>query len=305
MSKEVILALGGGGARGLAHIGVIRALEAANIRIAAVAGTSIGSVIGGIYCAGQLDKSEEYVRDLSWTGVLSHFDPTLPRSGVFAGKRVEKVLKELSGDPDFSDLDIPFCAVATDLSDGNEIHIKGGNVLKAMRASLAIPGVFNPASINDSWMIDGGIAAPIPINAARELGNAPIVAVNVNSTRIRSSRSIPEKPKEDISGSQGQERHNLWKQMEKFWRQGIKGKYNETMPGIIPIMSDSIAHLQNHLARYQMQVDQPDVIVEPPVGNATLLDFHNAGNLIEKGQKAMEAALAGDAFKPLESRERQ
>ena len=77
------------------------------------------------------------------------------------------------------------------------------------------------------------------------------------------------------------------------------------MPGIIPIMSDSIAHLQNHLARYQMQVDQPDVIVEPAVGNATLLDFHNAGNLIEKGQKAMEAALAGDAFKPLESRDRQ
>ncbi len=304
MPTEVILALGGGGARGLAHIGVIRALDAADIRIVGVAGTSIGAMVGGIYCAGRIDYGEKYVRGLSWTRVLTHLDPALPRSGVFGGKKLEKTLGDLSGDPDFSDLSPSFCAVATNLGNGSEVRIREGSVLEAMRASMAIPGVFNPMLLEDSWMVDGALAAPIPVNAARELGDAPVVAVNVNSTSSRSSHSTISEIRRAVSDDSIDGGEKLWKRMERFWRRGVEQDDGKRMPGIIPIMSDSIAHLQNHLARYQMEVDKPDAIIEPSLGRVNLFDFHKAAILIEEGRKATEAMLAGEAFNSLESRAR-
>lgn len=292
MPTEVILALGGGGARGLSHIGVIRALEAAGVRIAGVAGTSIGAMIGGIYCARKLDKGEEYVRSLSWTKVLTHLDPSLPRSGIFGGKRLENTLKELCGDLDFADLEIPFCAVATDLGHGGEVRIQEGSVLEAMRASMAIPGVFTPSRLGNSWLVDGGVSNPVPVQAARTLAGSQVVAVNVNSTESRPSHSTISEIKRALEDEAVEGGQKILKRMERFWKRGAKQDEGKRMPGIIPIMGDSIAHLMGHLAHYQMEVDQPEILVEPKLGRVNLFDFHKAAVLIEEGRRAMEDVLA-------------
>lgn len=190
--SEIILALGGGSARGIAHIGVIRALEEAGYKIAGVAGTSIGAVVGGAYCAGAMDAYEEFMASIDRFGVLRMLDPVLPRSGLFAGMRLAELMRSFVGDVNIEDLSVPYLAVAVDVSGGDEVRIRRGSLVGAMRASYGIPGLFTPFALDVSegadglgrkrrrWLVDGGVASPVPVMASRDLGNFPIVAVNVN-----------------------------------------------------------------------------------------------------------------------------
>lgn len=179
--KTVGLVLGSGGARGWAHIGVIRALEDANIRVHSIAGASVGALVGAIYAAGELDDLEEFIRALDWRGIVSYFDVVFPSSGLLDGNRVYELLSDHLRDLVIESTEIQFCCVATDLLRGKEVCLHSGPMVDAVRASIAIPGVFTPFQKDDNYWGDGSVVNPLPVDVMREMDVDVMIAVNLNN----------------------------------------------------------------------------------------------------------------------------
>ena len=333
---EILLALGGGSARGIAHIGVIRALEAAGYRIAGVAGTSIGAVVGGVYCAGVMDAYEEFMIAIDRLGVLRMLDPVLPRSGLFAGMRLAELMRSFVGDVKIEDLSVPFRAVAVDVSGGDEVRIRSGELVAAMRASYGIPGLFTPFALDlpdgadlagpkrRHWLVDGGVASPVPVTAARDLGVLPIVAVNVNrsfpvpsiveksaSTEPSPSRRerlasfldgdlvpraareflrgfLDSSPEEADSAKPADSRASFLLRWLGMFSSGDK---SQRRPGMIDSLYNSVVLLQHHLAQAQFLVAPPALLIEPNMEGVGLFDYQLGKALVEEGRRATEAAL--------------
>lgn len=176
---KVGLALGSGSARGFSHIGVIQVLEAAGIPIDCVAGTSIGAIAGSVYAAGQLPNLAEFLAKLDWKKIPSLLDPVLPVSGLLGGKAVEKLLTSFLRKQNIEDFTRPFAAVAADVATGAEVILTTGNAVKAVRASMSLPGIFTPVFFQDRFLVDGGIVNPVPVRVARMLGADVVIAVNL------------------------------------------------------------------------------------------------------------------------------
>ncbi len=182
MAKTKIgLALGGGAARGWAHIGVIRALAEAGIVPDIIAGTSIGAVVGGCYVAERLDELEHFARELTRRKVFGYLDFNLSGSGLITGQRLCNRLDEALGECKIEDLKRPFTAVATEIGTGHEVWLSRGRLASAMRASYALPGIFKPVNINKRWLFDGALVNPVPISVCRALGARYVIAVNLNA----------------------------------------------------------------------------------------------------------------------------
>ncbi len=179
--KTVGLVLGSGGARGLAHIGVIRALEEANIKVDCIAGASIGALVGAIYAANELDDFEAFVCALDWRAIVTYFDIVFPRSGLLEGDRIYELLSEHLKAIAIEDTDIRFCCVATDLVTSQEVRLQSGPMVDAVRASISIPGVFTPFTKADQCLGDGGIVNPVPVDVMRDMGADVVIAVNLNN----------------------------------------------------------------------------------------------------------------------------
>jgi len=181
---KVGLALGGGYARGLAHIGVLEVLERENIPIDMIAGTSMGALVGALYAR---EKEAALIKrqatELDWVGMASLIDPTVSRSGLIAGKRVTGFLKRLMGNVAFSELDIPFACVATDIISGEEVVLKDGNVAEAVRASISIPVIFAVVKKNGRFLVDGGLVNNVPVSIVRNMGADYVIAVDVTPSR--------------------------------------------------------------------------------------------------------------------------
>ncbi|NJK61483.1 MAG: patatin family protein [Synechococcaceae cyanobacterium SM2_3_1] len=195
--KSVGLVLGSGGARGWAHIGVIRALEEANIQISHITGASIGALVGAVYAAGELDDLEEFIRSLDWKGVVSFFDVVFPSSGLLDGNRVYELLSEHLHSMNIEDADLEFCCVATDLITGQEVRLQAGPMVDAVRASISIPGIFTPFERDGRFLGDGGIINPLPVDIMQQMGAEVIIAVNLN--HHSSMESITETVQESLS----------------------------------------------------------------------------------------------------------
>ncbi|MAG63673.1 hypothetical protein CMO84_09140 [Candidatus Woesearchaeota archaeon] len=313
-TSPVILALGCGGARGMAHIGVIRVLQEAGLSVAGVAGTSIGSAVGGVYCAGVLDSYEKRMRAMTRREVLTLLDPGLPSSGLFGGARLERLMREMCGDLRIEALDMPFVAVAVDLADGTEVRLQSGDLVEAVRASSSIPGIFRPVRQNGLWLVDGGLVSPVPVPAARTLGPHPIVAVNLNKT---GGPPLPG-PTDDavdegdsgsdsrLSGStlaaKAQDaRVELGRHLDRL-RRSLLQPSPERRPGLIGTLSESIAIGCNHLAQSQMAIDPPDLFIEPNLAQVGMFDLHRTGDLIDEGARATRVALASEAGEALLAR---
>jgi NTE family protein len=177
-NRKVGLALGGGAARGLAHIGVIKALSQAGIHVDYVAGTSVGSVIGALYCAGySWQEIKETAKHLNWGRLIS---PTIPVIGLAKTNKLEHFLENLLKKRSFEDLEIPFCAVAVDISTGREVLLKSGSVARAVQASSSIPGIFEPTKIDGMLLVDGGLINNVPSDVVREMGAGLVIAVDLN-----------------------------------------------------------------------------------------------------------------------------
>jgi len=182
--KKVGLALGGGYARGLAHIGVLEVFEKEGIPVDMIAGTSIGALVGALYARNKSVASlKQQANNLDWIGVTSLVDLTIPRSGLISGNRVTNLLKHLMGDAKFNDLQIPLSCVAADIITGDEIDISTGSVLEAVRASISIPIIFKTVNKDNRFLVDGGLVNPVPVNVVKKMGADFVIAVDVNPSR--------------------------------------------------------------------------------------------------------------------------
>lgn len=298
---EVALALGGGAARGLAHIGILRVLEREGVKIRALAGTSIGAVIGGIYCAGKLDEYEAYMRSMDAKGMLQMLDPSMKKAGLLGGNKVMKRLYEMVGEREISELPIPFTAVATDLHSGEEVRLHDGDLVAAMRASWAIPGVFTPVRLEERWLVDGGVSIPVPVGAARAMAmGMPIIAVNLNNAELVFEGEV-------MNLIEAPEAVRELSRMERMFRRlrGLDPGDAERAPGMVASVSDSVTHMEQRITRFQLTADPPDLLLEPSVFGVGLFDFHRAGPIIEAGEQCAQRAVDQGRLKELAARARR
>ena len=198
------LALGGGAARGFAHIGIIRTLVAHGIVPNVVVGTSIGAVVGGAYASGHLDALEEWARSLQPRNIFGYLDIRLNGSGLIGGAKLAAELEATMGQSLIEDLPVKFATVATEVRTGHEIWLTHGRMVDAMRASYALPGIFSPVLIGDRWLVDGALVNPVPVSAARALGAEIVIAANLSSDVFTHSTTIySHGPSADVSVSVG------------------------------------------------------------------------------------------------------
>ncbi len=299
MTKPRIgLALGSGSARGWAHIGVIRALEERGIKPDLVAGCSIGALVGAAYCDGQLDALEEWVRKLSFWDVVRLMDVRLA-GGLIDGQNLMASFADKLSDIDIEQLPTPFAAVATDLASGREVWLQKGPVPSAVRASIALPGIFSPVQIDNRWLVDGGLTNPVPVSLCRALGAEIIIAVNLNSDIVgRHLKKTTEKT--DVK----EEDRDLFNQFlkklnsgileSKLASWGIGKKPTTAIPGLFEVMASSINIMQDKITKSRMAGDPPDVLISPCLGKLGLLEFDRASEAIDEGYDSvvrMDAAL--------------
>jgi NTE family protein len=293
------LALGGGAARGLAHIGIVKTLIAHGIMPNVVVGTSIGAVVGGAYAAGHLDKLEEWARGLQPRNILSYLDIRLNGSGLIGGAKLAAELEAAMGQCAIEDLPVKFATVATEVRTGHEIWLTHGRVVDAMRASYALPGIFSPVLVGDRWLVDGALVNPVPVSAARAMGAEIVIAANLSSDVFAHSTTIyshgqmpvvtatavpdvldPEPPKRGLK--------RLFS-AERTMKREFFG--SSTRPGISTVMVDAFNIMQDRITRARLAGDPPDLLISPRVGQIGWFDFHRADDLIAHGVRAAERAI--------------
>lgn len=293
--RRIALVLGAGGARGLAHIGIIETLSARGYRIAAISGSSMGALIGGIYAAGRLDAYRDWVCTLERGDVLRLLDFAFGRPGLIKGERVMNALRELVGDHRIEELAIPYLAVATDLRSQREVWLTRGPLFDAIRASIAIPMLFTPHTIEGRELVDGGLLAPVPMAATRMTPADLVVAVDVNAhtNRRQQDRPAGEAGTVHEPGAQGVAAlAGLHLRLVDFFEGGVEKR--ESRPaevGLMQLMAQSLDAMQARIARLQLAMDSPDVLVEVAHDSCLFYEFWRAHELIEIGRDAANQAL--------------
>ncbi|KLK93694.1 NTE family protein rssA [Microvirga vignae] len=288
------LALGGGAARGWSHIGVLRVLEEAGIIPDVIAGCSIGAVVGGCYAAGKLDELEAFALSLTKRRVMGLLDFHFSGAGLIAGGRLQRLLDQDLTDRRVEALPIKFCTIATELTSGHEIWLTRGPLVPAMRASYALPGVFDPVLIKGRWLMDGALVNPIPITAARALGADLVICVNLNGeVRVRGTviQSYDAEPTTDE-----QEIEEVIEDAPRKWSlfsasRAEKQRKLPNAPGMATVMVDAFNITQDRIARSRLAGDPPDVMVAPKLAKMGLFEFHRAQECIALGRQATERAL--------------
>jgi NTE family protein len=301
---KIGLALGGGVARGWAHIGVLRALEKAGIKPDIIAGTSIGAVVGGCYAAGHLDQIEDFARSLTRRRVFGFLDFNLAGTGLINGQRLCKQLDEHMGQCNIEDLDRKFTAVATEIGSGHEVWLSRGRIVDAVRASYALPGIFKPVKIDGRWLFDGALVNPIPVSVCRALGARYVIAVNLNvdfSSRGTSSAGIgldatlaePDPVTPPVTGKNGIA-------MRRLLQRQLFGKGDDA-PGISTVVVDAFNIVQDRIARSRLAGDPPDAMISPKLHGVGLFDFHRADEVIRRGEIAAQREIE-DLGREIEAR---
>jgi NTE family protein len=294
------LALGGGAARGFAHIGIIRTLLAHGITPSVVVGTSIGAVVGGAYASGHLDELESWARSLQPRNILSYLDIRLNGSGLIGGARLAAEIEAAMGQILIEELPMKFAAVATEVRTGHEIWLTHGPMVDAMRASYALPGIFSPVLVGDRWLVDGALVNPVPVSAARALGAEIVIAANLSSdvfthsTTIYSHGQTPEvslSVMPDAAPEPEPRRRGIGKffSAERTMKREFFGGGGR--PGISSVMVDAFNIMQDRITRARLAGDPPDLLISPRVGKVGFFDFHRAEDLIAHGVKAAERAI--------------
>lgn len=289
------LALGGGAARGFAHIGIMRTLIDHGIVPNIVVGTSIGAVVGGAYVAGHLDTLEEWARGLQVRNILGYLDIRLNGSGLIGGAKLAARLEASIGATLIEDLPIKFASVATEVHTGHEIWLTHGRLVEAMRASYALPGIFAPVLVGDRWLVDGALVNPVPVSAARALGAEIVIAANLSSDVFTHSTTIyahgtpVEVPEAMVEPPPPRRRFGRFFSPERTVKREFFG--SRSRPGISTVMVDAFNIMQDRITRARLAGDPPDLLITPRVGQIGWFDFHRAADLIDFGIRATERAL--------------
>lgn len=278
------IALGSGSARGWAHIGVIHALEQAGIRPDLVCGTSIGSLVGAAYAAGELERLEKWVLGLGMKDVVAFMDVS-PGSGLIKGERLMDEFRRNFVDRPLEKLPMPFAAVATSLRTGAEVWLRQGSTLDAVRASIAVPGLFAPKLREGSLLVDGGLVNPVPVSLVRALGADVVIAVDLGSDMLE-KRPGAHPPVEAPAGEVGE------------WIRKVQGSLGALipahspdepdMPSMLDVLTTSLDIMQVRISRSRMAGEPPDLVVAPRLAHFGPLDYHRAKEAIEEGKRAVE-----------------
>lgn len=290
-SYRLGVALGSGAARGWAHIGILRALEQADIVPDVVSGTSIGALVGAAYASGRLDALETWVIGIDWWEIIRYMDVRL---GGVEGERLMQAFRERVDDAPIETLPKPFGAVATDLHTGREVWFQEGSLLEAVRASIALPGLFSPVRYQGRWLVDGGLVDPLPVSLCRALGADRVIAVNLNGDIVgrhfngRTPRRAAPNP--------------LLARLSAGW-QALLGNHansshpsseladEEEPPGLFDVMAGSINIMQDRITRARMAGDPPDVVLAPRLAHLGLMDFDHAAGAIAAGMDCVQRHL--------------
>jgi NTE family protein len=289
------LALGGGAARGFAHIGILRTLIAHGIVPNVVVGTSIGAVVGGAYAAGHLDTLEEWARSLQPRNILGYLDIRLNGSGLIGGDKLASQLEASIGQTLIEDLPLKYATVATEVRTGHEIWLTHGRMVDAMRASYALPGIFSPVLVGDRWLVDGALVNPVPVSAARALGAEIVIAANLSSdvfthsTTIYSHGPSAEAPEAVIEPALPKRGLGRLFSAERTVKREFFGSGGR--PGISSVMVDAFNIMQDRITRARLAGDPPDLLITPRIGQIGWFDFHRADDLIAFGARAAERAI--------------
>jgi NTE family protein len=312
---RVGLALGSGAARGWAHVGVIRGLRAAGIEPEVVVGSSSGALVGAMLAAGRLEVFEAWGRGLDWRQVVGYFDFSF-RGGVIKARRLLDELAALLPPGGIESLPVPFACVATDLGSGREVWLRQGPLLDAIRASLAVPGLIAPVRRDGRWLVDGGVANPVPVSLCRAMGAESVIAVDLNTTLL--GRRLRGRPAAAHAGARApaaapdraDEAHDeglgglaapspLRSALEGFVAD-LRRRLNsgapaetEAQPSIYEVLAQSLNIMQVRITRTRMAGDPPELLVTPRLADFGLLDFDRAEEAIAEGERAVGRALAG------------
>jgi NTE family protein len=288
-APRIGLALGSGSARGWAHIGAIRALQAQGIEPDVVCGTSVGALVGAIYVHGDLDAFEQWVTSLNWKGVLGLLDFTI-EGGLIKGDRLMGFLSSHLKNETIEQLAKPFAAVATDLETGNEVWLRQGRVADAVRASIALPGLFSPARAEGRLLVDGGLVNPIPVTLARALGADFVIAVDLNSELV--GRHLkPRSFREVLAGSKPRGAEASWLEQIKHTL-GIDRGEESPLPSLLDVVASSINIMQVRVTRSRLAGEPADLLVTPRLPDIGIMDYDRAKAAIAEGRRATEHALA-------------
>lgn len=277
----ISLALGGGCARGWAHIGVLRALDEAGIEVSMIAGTSIGALVGGCYLAGKLDELEEFARSLTKRRIFGLLDLNLRGSGLFGGMKLDARLREHLGGIRFEDLPKPFVCVAAEIRTGHEIWLSSGSLITAMRASYALPGVFEPVTCNGRVLVDGALVNPVPVSVCRAYEQPLVAAVNLTydnfgrAAVIRHSAGELLVERDPAAASRPDD---------------VRGR--ESRLGITGVMVEAFNIIQDRISRARLAGDPPDISLQPKLGHIGMTEFHRADESIRLGYEATMAQIA-------------
>jgi NTE family protein len=290
-SKPVTaLALGGGAARGWAHVGVIRALEEANIPIDMVCGTSIGALVGAAYAAGELDRFEQWVKTLSLMDVLGFMDVSLG-GGLIKGEKLMAFFQKTFTDRPIESLAMPFAAVATDLRTGAEVWCRDGSTAQAVRASMALPGLLTPVRHDARMLVDGGLVNPVPVSLARAMGADIVIAVDLNADIIGRHLDSTKAP----SGLDLDNPVSAWlkRMQDRVASQWPSLVDNETppLPSMFDVIASSVNIMQVRITRSRMAGEPADALVTPRLAMLGLMDFHRAQDSITEGRRALTRSL--------------
>ena len=329
---RVGVALGSGSARGLAHIGVLRALQEAGINVHCVAGTSMGAVVGAVYASGKIERMAERLRNLDWAGIIALLDPVFPRSGLIDGQRVAEFVRAHVPGARIEDLALPFAAVATDWETGAEVVAQSGDLTEAVRASIAVPGIVTPVRSNGRLLVDGGLVNPVPVSVARALGAEVVIAVDLNHDIVTSRRNrVAAKNKgmngngaEDEGGAegnggatigkgngagQGNDKANTGTLTPILTRllESLRAKESpmfaqisawlrrtpaEPLPGIFEVLLGSLYIMQARITEASLQQDPPDILIQPPLGAVRFMEFDRVDEIIAIGWRSAHEQLA-------------
>jgi len=276
--------LGSGSARGWAHIGVLRALAEAGIKPDLIAGCSVGAFVGAAYAAGRLDQLEAWALSLDWKRMLRLADFGL-RGGLIKGARINEVFREQFVECDFSELSIPFAAVATDLHSGQEIWLREGSVSAAIAASIAVPGLFRPVQHEDRYLVDGSVVNPIPVSLCRAMGADIVLAVDLGTDLVGSYVGD-----DDRAPTRTSPRGFISKILPRFNRSAEKDAEPEA-PALLETFMGAINIMQLRIARSRLAGEPPDVLITPRLGHLGLLDYHRAEPAIVEGHAAIVRML--------------
>jgi NTE family protein len=286
-SKEkpkVHLVLASGGARGVAHIGVINRLKQAGYPIVEVVGCSMGAVIGGLYASGDLDPYTQWLLKLKRADIFKLMDFTITRHGFLKGEKVFSTILDFLGPKNIEDLPLRFRAVATNMHNGKEVVFTQGDLYQALRASISIPGIFTPVKYQNQYLIDGGVVNPLPLNLIQKKEGEIIVAVNINanhSAKQPENLNTPNPPEKNWL-------HINW----PFFKKVKPPTADSLDPNLVNILQTSYDHMQNQLIKLMVQAHPPDLMVNISRDICGVFDFHKTQDLINAGEQAFDKALA-------------